>query len=261
MKNKIIGIILTVLVFAVPIGITVFRGQANVAPEPDSVKVVYTNIFTPVDGSAIAGPGEAAVGELVRLQVKGEQVKWQVLPSVPDIETYGAANEKCVISFRRTGEYTIIAAVLSDKVVALQTIKIVVGGVSPSPGPVTPGPNNPPVGPSVNADLTAKVKSWASESKVNKQLASNLAKNFNQVASEIQAGSLKTTGEIINRTASLNQSLDLKGFDGVMAKIQAYLTQQADSGVLSTPEQHVTVWYSIASGLDGYSKEPSGSKR
>ena len=262
MKNKIIGILLTVLVFAVPIGITIFRGQVTVSPEIETEKVVYTNIFTPIDGSAIAGPSEAQIGELVRLQVKGDQVKWQVLPSVPDLETYGAANEKAVISFRRAGEYTIIAAVLSDKTVSLQTIKIVVGGFTPTPGPGPgPGPNNPPVGPKVDAELTAKVKTWASESKVDKQRAATLAANFSQVANEINAGSLKTTGEIINRTATLNQSLDLNGFDGVMAKIQAYLTQQADSGILSTPEQHVNVWFSIASGLESYAREPSGTKR
>ncbi len=260
MKNKLIGIVLTVLIFAVPMSIVIFRGQTNVTPSPETEKVVYTNIFTPAEGSAIAGPSEAQVGELVRLQVKGDQVKWQVLPAIPDIETYGAANEKAVISFRRPGEYTVIAAVLSDKTVTLETIKIVVGGFTPTPGP-GPGPDNPPIGPRVDAELSGKVKQWASESRVDKQLSIKLAANFNQVASEISNGSLKTTGEIINRTAALNQSLDLKGFDGVMAKIQAYLTQQADSGVLSTPEQHVTVWFSIASGLEGYAREPSGSKR
>ena len=260
MKNKIIGIVLTVLVFAVPIGITIFKGQANVAPVPETEKVVYTNIFTPTAEQAIAGPSQVAVGELVRLQVKGEQVKWQCLPPIPDLETYGVANEKCVASFRRPGEYTIIAAVLSDNIVSLETIQISVGGIAP-PGPIVPGPNQPPVGPSVDTELAAKVRQWAFESRVDKQLASKLANNFSSVASEITAGSISTTGEIINRTAALNQSLDLKGFDGVMAKIQAYLTQQADAGVLSTPQQHVTVWFSIASGLEQYAKEPSGSKK
>lgn len=259
MRNRIIGIVLTVLVFTVPVGITIFRGHTDNTPIVDTEKVVYTNLFIPVDGSSIAGPSEAAIGELVRLQVKGEQVKWQVLPPVSDVETYGEANEKCVISFRRNGEYTVVAAVLSGGKLSLQTIKIVVGGFVAPPGP-GPGPGPTPTI-KVDTDLSAKVRQWAVEAKVDKVSAGKLSGSFSQVANEVQAGDLTTTGEIISRTASLNQSLTLKGFDGVMAKIQAYLTQQADSGALTTPEQHVVVWYSIAQGLETYAREASGARR
>jgi len=255
MKQKVYGILLTVLVFAVPLAVVFLKPS----PQPDTERVVYNNIFTPV-GDGINGPTKAVVGQLVRLAIDAEQVKWQCLPPVEDIETYGSANEKCVVSFRSNGNYTVVAAVLKDSKVDLQTIQINVGGFVPAP--VDPkNPDKPNNTTKVDTELAAKVRSWAVDSGVNRSIAGQLGTNFKQVASETQAGDLTTTGEIINRTASLNQSLDLKGFDGVMAKIQAYLTQQADSGALSTPEQHITVWYSIASGLETYSRESSGNRR
>lgn len=260
MKNKIIGIILTVLVFAVPIGITIFRHDPSVVVQPDNgEKVVYTNIFTPVTGSGISGPTESVVGQLIRLSVKGDQVRWQCLPPVEDMETFGQFNERCVISFRANGQYTIIAAVLNGKDVTLETTKVVVGGATIAvPTPNTPINNG---GAKINTELAAQVRSWCIDSKVDKTQAGKLAGSFNQVSVEITSGKITTTGEIINRTASLNQSLELKGFDGVMAKIQAYLTQQADNGTLSTPDQHAVVWASISSGLTTYASEPSGSKQ
>ena len=250
MKNKVIGILLTVLVFALPVGITIFK------PTPNSEKVVYTNVFTPANDTGISGPNAAVVGELVRLQIKGEQVKWQCLPKMEDIETFGESNDKCVISFRSNGEYTIIAAVLKDKVVTLETIKINVGGVSPGPGPINPTPMT-----KIDTGLAAQVRAWAVDSRVDKQLAKKLAANFNQVAQEAQAGSLTTTGELINRTATLNQTLNLQGFDSLMAHIQAELTSRADSGALQSVEQHIVIWNSIASGLEQYGADTSGSKR
>lgn len=257
MKNKIIGIILTILIFAVPISVSLIKSKTV---SPSNVEHVnYTNVFVPAPTTGIAGPSDATIGELVRLVVKGEQVKWQCLPKTEDIETFGDANDKCVISFRANGAYTIIAAVVNSGKVTLETLNINVGGSVPVPTPNNPTPNNSVA--RIDAALAAQVKGWASDSKVNAAQAAKLAANFKQVATEAQAGTLVTTGDIINRTASLNQSLDLKGFDGVMAKVQAYLTQQADAGVLTTTDQHVTVWFSIASGLEQYAAQPSGSKR
>jgi hypothetical protein len=249
-RNNILGILLATAIFAVPIGITVYRG--NVAPP-------LSPIFTPVEGPAIDGVNTAVVGELVRLTVDGEKVKWTCLPPVNDLETYGASNEKCVVSFRQNGEYTVVAAVVKDSELSLETHKIAVGGVA-----FTPNPTNPtvptPGAVTLDSDLVNRVRSWCIEYKVEKAQAAKLASNFQQVAGEIQVGSIKTTGEIIGKTANLNSAISLSGFDGVLARIQSYLTQQADSGQLVTPEQHAKVWFSIASGLNSYATEAAGSQ-
>lgn len=253
-RNNIFGILIAVLIFAVPIGITVYRGEGRAVAPP------LPPIFTPVEGQAIDGTNTAVIGELVRLNVDGEKVKWTCLPPVKDLETYGTYNEKCVVSFRANGEYTVVAAVVKDDVLSLETHKIAVGGIAFVPDPTNPTVPTPGAV-TLDSDLANQVRSWCIEYKADKAQAVKLANNFQQVGSEIQAGSVKTTGEIIGRTANLNSAISLSGFDGVMAKIQAYLTQQADSGQLVTPEQHTKVWLSIASGLNSYATETTGAKQ
>lgn len=253
-KTSILGCGLAVLLFALPIGISVYKSEAIKTPP-------LPPIFTPVEGQAIDGSNEAVVGELVRISVDGEKVKWTCLPPIKDLETYGTYNEKCVVSFRANGEYTVIAAVVKDDTLSLETHKIAVGGVIFTPDPTNPtAPVPVPGAVTLDSDLANRVRSWCIEYKVDKAQTVKLASNFHQVGSEIQAGSVKTTGEIIGRTATLNSATSLSGFDGVMAKIQAYLTQQADSGQLVTPEQHAKVWFSIASGLNAYATETPGSQ-
>ena len=252
-RNNILGIIFAVLIFAVPVGISVYKSDAAKAPP-------LPPIFTPVEGQAIDGASTAVIGELVRLSVDGEKVKWTCLPPVNDLETYGAFNEKCVVSFRQNGEYTVVAAVVKDDTLTLESHRIAVGGAV-----FVPDPSNPTVPPpgtvALDSSLSGKVVTWCRESKVDKAKAAKLALNFQQVVSEIQTGSVRTTGEIIGRTANLNSGADLAGFDSVMARVQAELTSRADAGSLVTPEQHASVWASIAAGLQTYATEvASGTK-
>ena len=187
------------------------------------------------------GQETAEVGELCRFLADGEIVRWKCLPATPDGESYGEHNENYVVSFRKPGVYTVIAAIYSEGELTIHTQPVEVGGFTPV------DPTDPTVQVDVDPELVGKVVGWVKKYKVSKETCTALASNFSQVASEIGKGELTTTGAIISRTAELNQNLTLD--ENLMAELQVYLTSQSDLGNLKTPEQHMVVWNSIAKGL------------
>ncbi len=232
---QMVGLVLAFIAFAVPVGYSVYDSN-DVAP--------YTPV---VEGSGILGPQTANVGEMVRLSASGEQVEWKCLPENKNIQVYGDNNNNLVASFEAPGVYTIFAARNEGGELHADLIQINVGGVAP-PKPVTPGTPAP-----VTGELSAQVSSWCKAAAVDKTAAGNLAANFETAASEINLGTLKDAQSIIARTAELNATLTLKGFDPVMGQLQAYLTTESDAGRLVTAEQHNIVWRQIAAGLKEYS--------
>lgn len=188
------------------------------------------------------GQESAQVGELCRFLADGEIVRWECLPATSDSESYGEHNENYVVSFRKPGTYTVIAAIYQEGELTIHTQPVTVEGF----GPVV-DPTNPTEPGEVDTELVSKVVGWVKKYNVNKDTCISLASNFNQVANEIAKGDLTTTGAIISRTAELNQNLTLD--ENLMAELQAYLTSQADIGNLKTPEQHLVAWNSIAKGL------------
>lgn len=189
--------------------------------------------------SLVIGQDTAEVGELCRFLSEGEIVRWDCLPKTKDSESYGSHNENYVVSFRKPGTYTIIAAVYIEGDLEIHTQEVVVGGSTQIIDPL------PPPGP-VN-ELSQRVAGWVQRYQVDRDSCLSLARNFSQVASMIQSGQLTTVEEIIIETANLNRSVNPD--ENLMAEIQAYLTSQSDAGLLSTPDQHMLVWQSIATGL------------
>lgn len=187
----------------------------------------------------LVGQETATVGELCRFLAEGEIVRWECLPQTSDSESYGDHNENFVVSFRAPGIYTVIAAIYKEGDLSIHSQPVTVDGVRTDP--------TVPIPTILNTELAMKVKGWAQKYKVPKETCIKLASNFNQVASQISAGTLKTPSEIISTTAEMNQDLTLD--ENLMAELQAYLTSQSDIGNLKTPEQHKIVWQSIAKGL------------
>jgi len=203
--------------------------------------------------TGIIGPDSVVVGELARLEVAGDKVKWDCIPSILDGQAYGENGSKFVCSFREPGIYNIIAAVYINEEVQILQLPITVEGppepIVPDPPPTPPTPPGPPIV-IIDSDLVADVASWCQGS--NKNRVREVAKVFVVVADEIKRGALTTTGEIVNRTAVLNQRINLSGLNNLMSKLQTYLTTQADSGSLTTMQDHLTIWISIAQGLNQY---------
>jgi hypothetical protein len=188
------------------------------------------------------GQEAAEVGELCRFLAEGDIITWECLPKTPDCESYGEKNENFVISFRKPGTYTVIAAICTEGDLDIHTMEVVVEG----PPVVVVDPEDPVDG-DVDAELVVKVRRWAEKYNVDSEQCKALSANFTDVASAIEAGDLVTPNEIIIATA--NKNSDLKLNEALMAELQAYLTSQADVGNLRTPEQHLSVWNSIAKGL------------
>jgi len=188
--------------------------------------------------SEFIGQETAEVGELVRFLAEGELVKWECLPHTSDSESYGDHNENFVVSFRKPGTYTVVAAIYNEGKLDIHTQEVKVGGIVVDP--------IKPIG--IDAELVSKVAEWVQKYKVDPVICQQLSANFTKVAVEIQEKKVSSPGQIITRTAELNS--DLKLNEGLMAELQAYLTSQADAGNLMTAEQHLVVWNSIAAGLN-----------
>jgi len=197
------------------------------------------------------GQDVAEVGELVRFLAEGDIVRWECLPQTTDSESYGDANENYVVSFRKPGVYSIIAAIYVDGDLSIHTQPVTVEGppvIIPPVVPVEPEV----VLPKIDVALAGKVEGWCRKYKVDSETCVLLASNFSQVAELAEKGDLVTPGQIISKTAEMNADLTLD--ENLMAELQAYLTSQSDLGNLKTAAQHVISWNSIAKGLRDASK-------
>jgi len=193
----------------------------------------------------VVGQETAVVGELCRFLAEGEIVRWECLPPTDDSESYGENNENYVVSFRKAGVYTVIAAIYTEGELEIFTQEVNVEG--PVAPPVVVDPVDPVVTVEVNRELVMRVTGWVKKYQVETDICLALSENFDTVAEQIEKGELLTPGDIIRATANLNA--DLKLSEGLMSELQAYLTAQSDVGNLRTPAQHLIVWRSIAKGL------------
>ena len=204
----------------------------------------------------ILGQGEAVIGELVRLEVQGELVEWDCLPQTDDLQEYGENNQNCVVSFRKGGTYNVISAVYAADKVTILHHPITVEGIKTPTTPDRPIPTPDPIPDyddvTLDEDLIKLVQQWCRRTLANKQHVSDLSLVFQMVSLEMKKGELNTTSEIFARTAELNSEIDLSGMGRLMSNIQKYITTKSDSGELEDIPSHLTVWISIAEGLERY---------
>lgn len=204
-------------------------------------------LHTGLDG--IMGPTNIVVGELARLEVEGEKVSWSCVPDIADGQEFGENHQKYVCSFRTEGEYTIVAAVYRNNDVEVLKFPIYVGEIKAPPLPDDIPQNT------FNQELVMKAANWCKDTKANKSQCKLVASVFNKVANEIENGDLTSPEKIIERTAKLNQGIQISDLVGLIGKIQTYLTQEADAGRLISIESHLITWRSIAKGLMDYAKD------
>lgn len=249
-KSNIMGVVLAATILAAPVGVAVYRSTPTEPPvvEPDVIEpvVVVPNTIRGLDGPV-------KVGEMVRLTIEGDQVQWLCLPEVEDVETYGDANDQCVLSFRHPGKYTVLACVIKDDKLALESVDVQVGGLTP-----TPAPDSDEL--QLDVALSGTVTQWANESGGTKEQLEAVAASFEQVAQEIQAGSITTAEAVVQRTVALNREHNLSGLEVMMAKAQAEITNRAQAGKLETMDQHVVTWLSIADGLRNANPTPTDKR-
>ena len=245
--NRILSTIIVAVAFLAPIGLTIYTPQTKQA---DPI----------VTESAIQGQPEAEIGELVRLTASGEQVSWEILPKTPDSQVFGEHNENMVVSFRKSGVYTIIAAIVNGGGLSIETLEVQVGAQSTITPPVTPTDVPPTIQVTANQVVVDNILEWTSAASMDRATASDLAEVFQKVSNEIKSGNLVTTSGVISRTASLSNSLELGMYQGVLTNIQNLLTKLGDSGTLSSMEDHQQVWYSISEGFKQHAAIASPEK-
>lgn len=188
------------------------------------------------------------VGEMARLEVTGDRVAWECVPSIPDGQAFADNNQKFVCSFRQPGLYVVVAAVYVDDQVSIRKFPIRVGMLEPVPAP-SPAPE-PTVAP--DPMLVSVVLQWCKDTNADKTQCGLVSGVLSQVASEIKDGKLTNADAIILRTAELNSELNLTKINKLMRKIQEYISREADAGRLVDPTDYAVTWKSLAEGLKQY---------
>jgi len=221
-------------------------------------EAIYTQTTT------ILGQERAEVGELVRLEVSGEDVEWTVLPEVADFQVFGENSQRMVISFRTPGVYTVIAAVITPEItVNVETRRIEVYTNTPAPTPtIAPTPKPEPevsiVIKNYDNDSSRAVTLWAEMDSLPPRLAKDIATQLDLVAAEIDNGEIVTPEGVIARTSNLLGTMNLTPYAPFLQKLQQLMTDEADAGNLSTQEAHSLLWKSVAYGLKSYAAQPKG---
>jgi len=237
-----VGALVAVAIVSAVTALGIFKLEGDALPEPP--------VPVPDETVDVTAPREVVVGEMVRLVAEGKLVKWRCFPMNPDCEVYGEKGEKYVISFREPGQYLIVFAVYNRGVLEIKHVDLVVKAKEPDVV-IPPDDDDPVIAPQ---PLTQNVLLWCEESGAKKDVCLALSKNFATVAREIRDGQLTTPDEVISRTAELNSSLDLASTEAVLAKIQAYLINAADTGSLDSMNSHALVWAAISEGFSVYAE-------
>lgn len=232
MRGTLIGKCITGLVLLVATGVII-------------ADHMYANNYIDFPNTKLAATSEeraglpdfVEVGELVRLNVEGEQVVWKCLPDHPDYESYGAENENLVISFRDPGVYTIIVASYLDQRVELDTYRIEVVGEAIETVTKTPV---------VLGELESLVIEWCKSSDMSPRVADSLAEVLQASAVE----NFEDTSTLLKLTAKRTRDMEVEDFMGQMT---AYVMRQEEEiGKSLTVEQYKDTWNRVARGLLKY---------
>jgi hypothetical protein len=182
-------------------------------------------------------PSVCRIGELVRLDVSestADSFKWLLVPDSVDWLTY-EDGARAVFSARTAGEYRFIVACAKGGTVDVVTH--VIRCIGP---PERPEDNN----------LAKLVPYWMWNESLPKDEVSALAASFEDLAA--RKAEFEDSGDWIKATAKANREVlddNLEAWKPMLDKIGAELVRRAESGTLSTPEDHAQTWLEVAEGL------------
>jgi len=183
-------------------------------------------------------PQSCRIGELVRFDVSesiADSFRWLLVPdSITDFLVYDEG-QRAVFSARAAGEYRFIVACAKGGTVDVVTI--VVRCIGPPAQPTT--------------DSLAKwIPFWLWATPMPQDQCEALAAGFEDLAS--RKTEFEDSGEWIKATAKNNREIlgdNLEAWKPMLDKIGAVLVKKAQSGELSTPEDHAQIWLEVAEGL------------
>jgi hypothetical protein len=167
-----------------------------------------------IESVAIDGPDKAEVGELVQLKVTGARPSW-----LPPVDDAYVDEDLCILSFRKPGEYEVVASSVASRSTRVVKHVIEVGKVEPEPVPApTPTPAPVPEPDACDTDLAEKVAVWCEEVNANKSVCKRLGDNFIYAAS-----TSSTIDELLQKVAQRNRKVNQRSVAKVLGKIQQYL--------------------------------------
>ena len=211
------------------------------SPAPPSEITAEVIAATPDDPAeaklVLVGPHSCRVGELVRLDVSGSTAatfEWRLTPDSVDFEVYDAGS-RAVFSARKAGEYQfIVACAKGDTVdIAVHIVKV----LGPPPMPQTD-------------NLTDWIPYWNWDLDLPKAEIEAMAASFEAVAA--QADDFEDIGDFIKATAKASREAlgdRVEVWKPILDNVGANLSEKAETGAMTTPEECREEWLKVAEGL------------
>jgi len=216
---------------------TPFLAQSYPPVDPPSEVVTATSDDPAEAKVVLVAPTSARIGELVRLDVSGSVAatfEWRVTPGSVDFQVYDAG-ARAVFSARTAGEYQfIVACAKGDSVdIAVHVVTI----LGPPPMPQTDS-------------LLDWVPYWNWPLDLPKAEIESMAASFEEVAA--RADEFDDIGDFIKATAKVSRATlgdRVEAWKPILDKVGANLSEKAESGAMTSPEECRAEWLRVAEGL------------
>jgi hypothetical protein len=185
----------------------------------------------------LVAPSVCRIGELVRFDVSGSTAasfKWILVPDLSDFEVYDAG-ARAVFSARKAGEYRFIVACAKGD--SIDVVTHVVKVLAP---PLIPQTDN----------LTDWIPYWNWDLDLPKAEIEALAASFEEVAAD--ADDFEDVGDFIKATAKASREAlgdRIEVWKPILDKVGANLSEKAETGAMTSPEECREEWLKVAEGL------------
>jgi len=199
-------------------------------------------ITTPDDPAeaklVLVGPNSVRIGELVRLDVSGSTAtsfKWRVTPGTDDFLVYDAG-ARAVFSARVAGEYQFIVG-CGAKDGSVDVVVHIVKVLGPPPTPQTDA-------------LTDWIPYWNWTLDLPKAEIESVAASFEEVATSTDE--FEDVGDFIKATAKASRKAlgdRIGAWKSILDKVGANLSEKAETGAMTSPEECREEWLRVAEGL------------
>ena len=196
-----------------------------------------------------ATPRHVVLGELIELEVKGDDVAWCTAPPCEDTAVTGDGDTRLFVSFRSAGLRSVYAASSLDRKAAITRFDFnVTRSTGPEPGPEPkPTPDTIPV----EDEWVTRLQSWDPGPR-----PEAVSEAFVEVADwsqdRLSESKLTTPSQILSRTkTAVNKAVGRDNskwkpfFDG----LADHLAGEAEDNTLVTQRDYIVLWRKIGTAL------------
>ncbi len=185
----------------------------------------------------LVAPTSCRIGELVRFDVSASSAtsfKWILTPDARDFLVYDAG-ARAVFSARTAGEYEFIVACAKGDTV--DVVRHVVTILGPPPMPQTDS-------------LTDWIPYWNWPLDLPRAEIESVAASFEEIAA--QSDDFEDIGDFIKATAKASRKAlgdRVEAWKPILDKVGANLSEKAESGAMTSPEECRAEWLKVAEGM------------